>query len=44
MVRWPKIEEKKYRCKIFFIVFWSKIAIYLSLGPHKGRPSTRRSL
>ncbi len=24
--------------------FWSKIAIYLSLGLHKGRPSYRRSL
>ncbi len=25
-------------------IFWSKIAIYLSLGLHKGRPSYRRSL
>ncbi len=27
-----------------FNIFWSKIAIYLSLGLHKGRPSYRRSL
>ncbi len=26
------------------IFFWSKIAIYLSVGLHKGRPSYRRSL
>ncbi len=30
--------------KIFVIFFWSKIAINLSLGLHKGRPSYRRSL
>jgi hypothetical protein len=26
------------------IFFWSEIAIYLSLGPHKGSSSYRRSL
>ncbi len=29
---------------IFCIFFWSKIAIYLSFGLHKGRPSYRGSL
>ncbi len=28
----------------FLTLFWSKIAIYLSPGLHKGRPSYRRSL
>jgi hypothetical protein len=35
---------KKFTVEIKFIFFWSKIAIYLSLGLHKGRPSYRRSL
>ncbi len=39
-VWWPKI-GKKYSWIIFF---WSKTAIYLSLGLHKGRPCYRRSL
>jgi hypothetical protein len=30
--------------KLFLILFGSKIAIYLSLGFHKGHPSSRRSL
>ncbi len=30
--------------KMCLIFFWSKIAIYLSLGLHKGRPSYRRNL
>ncbi len=40
---WPKI-GKKLQMKKYQIFFWSKIAIYLSLGLHKGRPSYRRSL
>ncbi len=40
---WPKIEETN-TAEIFLIFFWSKIAIYSSLGLHKGRPSYRRSL
>jgi hypothetical protein len=36
--------EKNLQLKKFKIFFWSKIAIYLSLGLHKGRPSYRRSL
>ncbi len=35
---------KKWKLKKFFLFFWSKIAIYLSLGLYKGRPSYRRSL
>ncbi len=34
----------KITAKKNFIFFWSKIAIYLSLGLHIGRPSHRRSL
>ncbi len=37
-----KLEKIYSRKKIFFLI--SKIAIYLSLGLHKGRPSYRRSL
>ncbi len=37
-VWWPKIE------KYLQFFFGSKIAIYLSLGLHKGRPSYRKSL
>jgi hypothetical protein len=37
--------EKKYSAEIFFFSFFStKIAIYLSLGLHKGRPGYKRSL
>jgi hypothetical protein len=36
--------EKMYSSKNFFIIFGLKIAIYLSLGLHKGRTSYRRSL
>jgi hypothetical protein len=36
--------KKKLQLKIFFIFFWSKTAIYLSLGLHKVYPSYRRSL
>jgi hypothetical protein len=36
---------KKFKAENFFIIFFgSKIAIYLSLGLYKGRPSYRRSL
>jgi hypothetical protein len=35
---WPKIEEKNIK-KNLFLFLWSKIAIYLSLGLHKRRPS-----
>jgi hypothetical protein len=36
---------KKFTTEIKFIFFFiSKIAIYLFLGHHKGRPSYRRSL
>jgi hypothetical protein len=35
---------KKFTAGKFFILFSTKIAIYLSLGLHKGRPSYRRSL
>ncbi len=41
-LKWPKI-EKKLQLKFFFL-FWSKTAIYLSLGLHKVCPSYRRSL
>ncbi len=41
---WLKTKEKKYSWKFFYIFFWSKIAIYLSLGVHNGLPSYRRSL
>ncbi len=34
---------KKHSWKLFYILFWSKIAIDLFLGLHKGRPSYRRS-
>ncbi len=37
---WKKLQRKIF-CKIFF---WSKTAIYLSLGLHKVYPSYRRSL
>ncbi len=40
---WSKI-EKKSQLANFFILFWTKIAIYLSQVHHKGRPSYRRSL
>jgi hypothetical protein len=36
--------RKKYSIKFFIYRFWSKIAIYLPLGLHKGRQSYRRSL
>ncbi len=42
-VWWPKI-EKNLELEIYFLFFWSIIAIYLSLGLHKGHPSYRRSL
>ncbi len=42
-VLWPKI-ERIYSWKVLFLFSWSKIAIYLSLGLHKGRPSSRKSL
>jgi hypothetical protein len=42
-IRIQGFEEKKYNWNFVFF-FWSKIAIYLSLGLHKGRPSYRRSL
>ncbi len=35
---------KKLQLKIFFYFFWSKTAIYLSLGLHKVCPSYRRCL
>jgi hypothetical protein len=35
---------KHVHLRKIFIFFLSKIAIYLSLGLHKGRPSYRRSL
>ncbi len=35
---------EKFTAKIKFIFFWSKITIYLSLGPHKGCPSYMRGL
>ncbi len=37
---WPKIKGKKNSGKLNFIFFWSKIAIYLSLGLYKGRQAT----
>ena len=36
--------KKNYSWKFFFILFFSKTAIYLSLGLHKVCPSYRRSL
>ncbi len=36
--------QKNYSWNFFFYFFLSKIAIYLSLSLHKGRPSYRRSL
>ncbi len=41
---WPIIEKKIYGQKFLSYFFWSKIAIYLSLGLHKGRPCYRRSI
>ncbi len=35
---------KNLQLEIQFLFSWSKIAIYLSLGLHKGRPSYMRSL
>ncbi len=40
---WPKI-KKNLQLKKKLNNFWSKIAIYLSLGLHKGLPNYRRSL
>jgi hypothetical protein len=42
-VWWSKI-GKNLQLEIWFLFFWSKLAIYLSLGLHKGRLSYRRSL
>ncbi len=42
-VWWSEI-EKNLQLEIWFLFFWSKIAIYLSLCLHKGCPSYRRSL
>ncbi len=39
----PGFWRKKYIWNFVFF-FWSKIAIYWSVGLHKGRPSYRRSL
>ncbi len=39
---WPEMEKITAGKKFKF--FWSKIAIFLSHGLHKGRPSYRRSL
>ncbi len=36
--------KKNYSWKFFYIFFWSKTAIYLSLGLHKVCPSYRRGL
>jgi hypothetical protein len=36
--------KKIYSWKFNFYFLGSKIAVYLSLGRHKGRPSYRRSL
>ncbi len=33
--------RKKFKLRKFFLFFWSKIAIYLSLGLYKGRSSYR---
>jgi hypothetical protein len=41
---WPKSEKKNTAENLFSKLFWSKIAIYLSPGLQKGRPSYRRSL
>ncbi len=43
-IRIQVFDDQKLRKKYIWIFFWSKIAIYLSLGLHKGRPSYRRSL
>ncbi len=40
---YPRL-KKIYNWNFFKYIFWSKIAIYLSLGLHKGRPSFRRSI
>jgi hypothetical protein len=37
-----KLKKKSTSEKMFYLI--SKIAIFLSLGLHKGRPSYRRSL
>jgi hypothetical protein len=42
-VWWPKNWKNKWGWNFCF-VFWSKIAIYLSLGLRKERPSFKRSL
>ncbi len=36
--------KKNYSWKFFYIFFWSKTSVYLSLGLHKVYPSYRRSL
>ncbi len=42
---WRPIIEKNLQLEIFVVdIFWSKIAIYLSPGLQKGRPSYRRNL
>jgi hypothetical protein len=41
---WMTKKRKKIQLGNFFLLFLSKIAIYLSLGRHKVRPSDRRSL
>ncbi len=40
---WPKF-DKNLQLEIKFLFSWSKIATYLSLGLHKGRPSYMMSL
>jgi hypothetical protein len=45
MVLTTKIEEDKNTTEKFFKIFLNtKLAIYLFLGLHKGRPSYRRRL
>ncbi len=39
---WPKMLKKIQLELLYEIFFWLKIAIYLSLGLHKGRPSYKR--
>jgi hypothetical protein len=39
---WPEI-DKNLQVKIFITILWSKIALYLFLGIHKGRPTTEEA-
>ncbi len=43
-IRIQGFDDQNEKTQLIFFLLWSKIAIYWSLGLHKGRPSCRRSL